>query len=150
MQIISGSLIAFAITLAVTQQVLASDSLYAPERVRNYATFNRCVAALKTLHKREKATEMQKVEETTKSRSVFSLRVSELTYPSKRKASYTVSGITRVIAKPPSRGDGGTVGWFTDWYCEARTMWKSGGHSAWVRDPVPPELAPIPSPPANN
>jgi hypothetical protein len=150
MRIILGSLIAFAITLVVTQEVLASDSLYAPERVKNYATFNRCVAALKNLHKREKATETQKVDETAESRSVLSLRVSELTYPSKRKASFTVSGITTVIAKPPARGGGGTVGWFTDWYCEARTMWKSAGHSAWVRDPAPPEPPPIPSPPANN
>jgi hypothetical protein len=132
--------------------IFASDLEYAPERIKRYPTFNKCVAALKIQRAKDKATEARTVTETEQAHTNVSLTVSEIDFSAKQQAYYTVSSVTYIMAKPGSGLDDGSFGWGIDWSCKGKTMWKGGGHSAYVthprapEPPTPPQAPEAPSP----
>lgn len=144
MRIISASTLSLLIFVAAPA-AQASDVIDMPVRIKRYASFAHCLTALKSKQVKEKATETTTESETEKARTVFRLTVSDVLYPRKNEAIFSVSGITTQMPKAGIHENGGTFGWGIDWYCTGRVMWKGGGHSAYVPIPTAP---PMPLPPA--
>lgn len=119
----------------------ASDMEYEPERIKKYASFEKCISALRLKQIEAKASEGKRAENTYERKITIITTVSDVQLPSRSIASFSVNTISDTYYND---GSGASVGVGTDWYCNGRTMWKGGGHSAWVPIPAPP---PLPNPP---
>jgi hypothetical protein len=148
MRIIFANSAALVAVALLATPILASDLEYEPEPIKRFATFAKCLAALKVQHSKDKAQDSETVTETEQTRTNVRVIVSDIDLTVKRRAAFTVQGISNTMAKRGTGVDGGTFGWGTDWYCAGRTLWKGGGHSAYISYPSAPELPTPPPAPA--
>lgn len=145
MRIISAKILVTATALVAISAAQASDLEYEPELIKKYASFEKCVVALRLKQAESKADEGSRVETNYEAKTTTRTTVSDVQLPSKSMASFSVNVVGETYYKD---GGGGMVGVGTDWYCKGRVMFKGGGHSAWVPIPAPPPLPTAPATPA--
>lgn len=141
MRIISAKLLALPLAVMAVSQLAASDQFYEPERIKKYASFEKCVSALRLKQAEAKVDEGTRAENNYERKVTIITTVSDVQLPSRSMASFSVNTISDTYYND---GSGASVGVGTDWYCKGRTMWKGGGHSAWVPISAP---SPMPIPP---
>lgn len=144
MRTISAKLLGVAIIILTAMPIAqASDMEYEPERIKRYASFEKCVSALRLKQVEAKAGEGTRTENSYERKVTIITTVSDVERSSRSMAVFSVNALSETRYND---GSGASVGVGTDWYCKGRIMFKGGGHSAWVPIPAPPSL---PSAPAN-